>query len=49
MLRMRRKFALILCGTVFSVFIFIYFMLNHSIANDKQVSNFESYSSFGEI
>lgn len=35
---MRRKFALILCGIFFSVFIFIYFMLNHSISNNKNVS-----------
>lgn len=35
---MRRKFALILCGFCFSIFIFIYFLLNHSISSDKNVS-----------
>lgn len=34
---MRRKCVLILSGVFFSVFIFIYFMLNHSISN-KNVS-----------
>ncbi|XP_031636504.1 alpha-mannosidase 2 [Contarinia nasturtii] len=46
MLRMRRKFALILCAICFSVFIFIYFLLNHSIANEKNdATKFQQSSS----
>lgn len=38
MLRMRRKFALILCGLSLAIYIFVYFLLNHSISSEKPVS-----------
>lgn len=37
MMRIRRKFAFILCGACLSAFLFVYFLINHSLSTDKSV------------
>lgn len=39
MIRVRRKFALIICGVILAVFIFLYFLINNSMPSGREVCN----------
>lgn len=40
-IRVRRKFALVICGVIVAVFIFLYFLINNSVPSDKEVNKLQ--------